>query len=355
MQNMHQSIEKFYKWKTILITGSTGFKWSWLALWLHDMGAHVIGFWLPPATMPNLFSILKLDEQITQIYGDINISEELHSVCERYKPEIIFHLAAQPLVKEGYKRPVYTFMTNAIGTVHILELIRQYEYIKGWVMITTDKVYENLEWMYPYRETDRLAWHDPYSASKAMAELAIRSYQQGFFPNNEKKIISVRAGNVFGGWDWSEDRLIPNIVRALDTHETLQINPKSVRPWQHVLEPLFWYLIGGMKMFEEDSFIGAYNFWPDFSDNLTVKEIVDISFTINGWWKYEEYPESMKWVHEARLLLLDNTKAKTLLEWYPKFSIQEWLTLAFDWYSANREWEDMVAFTRKQIHFFLDK
>ncbi len=346
------NILDFYKWKTILITGSTGFKWSWLALWLHDMGAHVIGFWLPPATMPNLFSILKLDEQITQIYGDINISEDLHSVCETYKPEIIFHLAAQPLVKEGYKRPVYTFMTNAIGTVHILELIRQYDYIKGWVMITTDKVYENLEWMYPYRETDRLAWHDPYSASKAMAELAIRSYQQGFFPNNEKKIIAVRAWNVFGGGDWSPDRLIPNIIRSLESKSTLYINPDSIRPWQHVLEPLYGYMIAGIKMFEADSYIGAYNFWPDFSDNLTIKEIVDISKEFNSELICEPYPDNMKWVHEARRLLLDNTKAKTMLHWHPKLSVKEWLRLTYDWYDAFSRWEDMVDLTKKQIHHF---
>lgn len=355
MQSTHQLISHFYKWKTILVTGSTGFKGSWLSLWLHDMGARVIGFWLPPITTPNLFTTLELDKKIIQVYGDINIPDELSAVCEEYKPELIFHLAAQPLVKEWYKRPVYTFMTNAIGTVHVLELIRQYDYIKWWVMITTDKVYENLEWIYPYRETDRLAWHDPYSASKAMAELAIRSYQQWFFPNNEKKVISVRAGNVFGWGDWSADRLIPNIVRALEKDETLYINPKSVRPWQHVLEPLFWYLIAWMKMFEDDSYVGAYNFWPDFSDNLTVKEIADISFALNKWGKYEEYPEEMKWVHEARLLLLDNTKAKTLLDWYPRFTIEEWLDLAFSWYKAYRDGENMVEFTQKQIHFFTQK
>ncbi len=351
----YQDIVDFYKGKKILITGTTWFKWSWLALWLHNIWAQVIGFWLPPSTTPNLFHILKLDEKIIQVYGDINISDELNAVCEKYKPEIIFHLAAQPLVKEWYKRPVYTFMTNAIWTVHVLELIRQHEYIKGWVMITTDKVYENLEWIYPYRETDRLAWHDPYSASKAMAELAIRSYQQWFFPNHEKKVVAVRAWNVFGGGDWSEDRLIPNIIRSLQNNSTLYINPKAVRPWQHVLEPLYGYMLVGMRMFEDNSFIGAYNFGPDFSDNLTVQEIAEISHEIHKELQYEEYPENISGVHEARLLLLDNTKSKTILHWYPKHSVKEWLKITYDWYSAYSEWKDMDAFTVKQINDFIQK
>jgi len=351
----YQDIVHFYKWKKILITGTTWFKWSWLALWLHTIWADIIGFGLPPVTNPNLFHILKLDEKITQIYGDINISDELNAVCEEYKPEIIFHLAAQPLVKEWYKRPVYTFMTNAIWTVHVLEAIRQHDYIQWWVMITTDKVYENLEWMYPYRETDRLAWHDPYSASKAMAELAIRSYQQWFFPNHEKKIVSVRAGNVFGWWDWSADRLIPNIVRSIESQSVLYINPKSVRPWQHVLEPLYGYMLAGMKIFENDSYIGAYNFGPDFSDNLTVQEIADISLELNPWLRYEEYPDEMKWVHEARLLLLDNTKAKTLLNWYPKLSVKQGLDLTYTWYSSYAQWLDMSEITEQQIQHFINK
>lgn len=352
---MNSVVQKFYKWKTILVTGSTWFKGSWLSLWLTEMGANVIWFWLPPATSPNLFQILRLEERITQVYGDINISDELNFVCDTYKPELIFHLAAQPLVKEWYRRPVYTFMTNAIGSVHVLEMIRQYDFIRGWVMITTDKVYENLEWIYPYRETDRLAWHDPYSASKAMAEIAISSYQKWFFPNNEKKIISVRAGNVFGWWDWSADRLIPNIVRAYTENETLYINPKSIRPWQHVLEPIYGYMLAGMKMFENDIYVWAYNFGPDFSDNLTVKEIVDISFQLNDGWKYAEYPEDMPWVHEARLLLLDNTKAKTMLHWYPRLSIKDWLSQTFDWYNAHKMWEDMLQFSIDQIHEYMHR
>lgn len=352
-QKMYSKVAHFYKWKTILVTWSTWFKWSWLAFWLHKMWAKVIGFGLPPATSPNLFSILELDKYISQVYGDINISDELNAVCETYKPEMIFHLAAQPLVKEGYKRPVYTFMTNAIGTVHILELIRQYDYIKGWVMITTDKVYENHEWMYPYRETDRLAGHDPYSASKAMAELAIRSYQQGFFHDNKKKVVSVRAGNVFGWGDWSADRLIPNIVRAQESELPLYINPISVRPWQHVIEPLYGYLLAWVKMFDDSSFIGAYNFGPDFSDNLTVKEIADISIELKWLTRYENYPEDMVGGHEARLLLLDNTKAKTLLHWYPRFSVREWLRLTFEWYNAHKEARDMSNITHNQIEHFI--
>lgn len=351
---MNFSTLQFYKWKTILITWTTGFKWAWLATWLAKIWANVIGFGLPPETKPNLFDILELKKRITQIYGDINTPQELENACEKHKPELIFHLAAQPLVNEGYKKPVYTFMTNAMWTVNILELIRKYDFIKWWIIITTDKVYENLEWIYPYRETDRLAWHDPYSASKAMAELAIRSYQKWFFANHEKKIVSARAGNVFWWGDWQADRLIPNIIRALEKNETLYINPLSVRPWQHVLEAIFGYMLVWVKMLEKDSFIGAYNFGPNFSDNLTVKEIVDISIELWKEIKYENYPDDVKWNHEARLLLLDNTKAKTMLHWYPKFSVREWLKLTYDWFQAYRDGKNMIIFTENQIEQYIE-
>lgn len=345
-------MSNFYAWKTILITGSTGFKWSWLSLWLHSLGANVIGYSLSPYTEPNLFSILWLDSLINQIYGDINDLWKLQEICNTYQPEIIFHLAAQPLVRESYRDPVWTFQTNVMWTVNILEVIRNTESIKGAVLITTDKVYENLETMRPYLETDRLGGHDPYSTSKAMDELAITSYVRSFFSKWEKKIVSVRAGNVIGGWDWSKDRLIPDIIQAFENWEPVILrNPDSVRPWQHVLEPLSGYLMMGEKIFQDDKYLGSYNFGPDISDTMRVEDIVIKAIETLGKGEYKiQKDESM---HEAGLLLLDNTKAKKLLWWSPKFWIDEALERTFGWYRAYADGEDMRRYSLQEIQTFL--
>ncbi len=344
-------MHNFYSGKTILVTGSTGFKWSWLSLWLHTLGAKVIGYSLPANTSPNLFHILGLEQDITQIYADINDLESLRSVCEEYRPEIVFHLAAQPLVRESYRDPVWTFQTNVMGTVNVLEVIRQTESIQWAVLITTDKVYENLETMYPYLETDRLGGHDPYSTSKAMDELAISSYMKSFFPNGEKKIVSVRAGNVIGGGDWSAERLIPDIIRAFEKWVPVILrNPDSIRPWQHVLEPLSGYLIMGEKIFHDDKYLGAYNFGPDISDTMRVEDIVKKAIQTLGKWEYRiQKDETM---HEAGLLLLDNTKSKELLGWSPRFGIDEALRLTFEWYRAYAAGEDMRKISQEQIGRF---
>jgi CDP-glucose 4,6-dehydratase len=344
----------FYTWKTVLITGSTGFKWSWLALWLHSLGAKVIGYSLPSNTDPSLFNLLKLENDITQIYADINDLESLEWVCREYQPEIVFHLAAQPLVRESYRDPVWTFQTNVMGTVNILEVIRRTESIKWAVLITTDKVYENLETMRPYLETDRLGGYDPYSTSKAMDELAITSYVRSFFSHGEKKIVSVRAGNVIGWWDWSVDRLIPDIIRAFEKWEPVTLrNPDSVRPWQHVLEPLSGYLMMGEKIFQDDKYLGAYNFGPDISDTMRVEDIVKKAIETLGKWEYKiEKDDSM---HEAGLLLLDNTKAKTLLGWSPQFWVDEALQKTLDWYRVYALGEDMKQYSLWEIQNFIMK
>lgn len=344
-------MSNFYTWKTILVTGSTGFKGSWLSLWLHSLGAKVIGYSLPPSTGPSLFLLLWLERLITQVYADINDLSKLQEVCNEYKPEIIFHLAAQPLVRESYRDPVWTFQTNVMGTVNVLEVIRQTESIKWAVLITTDKVYENLETMRPYLETDRLGWHDPYSTSKAMDELVIASYVRSFFAHGEKKIVSVRAGNVIGGGDWSADRLIPDIIRAFDKWEPVTLrNPDSVRPWQHVLEPLSWYLMMGEKIFQDDKYLGSYNFGPDISDTMRVEDIVKkaIETLERGEYKIQK-DESM---HEAGLLLLDNTKAKTLLGWCPQFWVNEALKKTLEWYRAYVDGEDMKKYSLAEIEKF---
>lgn len=345
-------MHNFYRNKTILITGSTWFKGSWLSLWLHFLGAKVIGYSLPPNTSPNLFHILWLGQDITQIYADINDLESLQSVCEEHRPEIVFHLAAQPLVRESYRDPVWTFQTNVMGTVNVLEVIRQTPSIKGAVIITTDKVYENLETMRPYLETDRLGGHDPYSTSKAMDELAITSYVKSFFTHGEKKIVSVRAGNVIGWGDWSAERLIPDIVRAFEKWEPVTLrNPDSIRPWQHVLEPLSGYLMMGEKIFQDDKYLGAYNFGPDVSDTMRVEDIVKKAIQILGKGEYTiQKDESM---HEAWLLLLDNTKSKKLLGWKPRFGIDEALKLTFEWYRAYTDGKDMRKISQGQIERFL--
>ena len=330
----------FYAWKTILVTGSTGFKGSWLSLWLHSLGANVVWYSLPPSTHPNLFSILDLKKNITQIFWDINDISHLQEVCNIYKPEIIFHLAAQPLVRESYRDPVWTFQTNVMGTVNVLEVIRQTESIKWAVLITTDKVYENLETMRPYLETDRLWGHDPYSTSKAMDELVITSYVCSFFPHSEKKIVSVRAGNVIGGGDWSAERLIPDIVRAFEKWESVTLrNPDSIRPWQYVLEPLSWYLMMGERIFQDDKYLWSYNFGPDISDTMRVEDIVKKAIQI--LWKGVYQVQKDESMHEAGLLLLDNTKAKTLLGWSPQFWVDEALNKTFEWYKSYLSGSDM--------------
>jgi CDP-glucose 4,6-dehydratase len=346
-------MSNFYTWKTILVTGSTGFKGSWFSLWLHSLGANVIGYSLAPSSEPNLFSVLWLEDLITQIYADINDLSVLQETCNLYKPEIIFHLAAQPLVRESYRDPVWTFQTNVMWTVNVLEVIRQTESIKWAVLITTDKVYENLETMRPYLETDRLGGHDPYSTSKAMDELAITSYVRSFFSQGEKKIVSVRAWNVIGGGDWSSDRLIPDIIRAFEKWEDVILrNPDSVRPWQHVLEPLSGYLMMGEKIFQGDSYLGAYNFGPEIADTMRVEDIVKKAIEILGNGGYViQKDETM---HEAGLLLLDNTKSKTILGWEPKFGIDEAIWLTFEWYNAYNNKENMREFSLKQIEAFFD-
>ncbi|MDD2870854.1 MAG: CDP-glucose 4,6-dehydratase [Candidatus Gracilibacteria bacterium] len=346
-------MKKFYKNKTILITGTSGFKGSWLAFWLYNLGANVIGYSLKANTSPNNFEILKLENKITQIYGDINDLEKMNEVVERYKPEIIFHLAAQPLVRDSYDNPVYTFQTNVIGTVNVLETIRNNECVKGSILITTDKVYHNNEWIYPYRENDRLGGHDPYSSSKAMCELAIDSYYKSFLQKSNKKIVSVRAGNVIGGGDWSKDRLIPDIIKTILKDEKLIIrNPDSVRPWQYVLEALYGYLIIGTKIFEDDKYLGSYNFGPDLIDNLKVLDIVNESINILGKGSFE-IQKDINNPHEAGLLLLDNTKAKTLLGWKPKYKVDEVLNRTLNWYKDYYEGKNMEKISLDEINMFM--
>jgi len=346
-------MKEFYKWKSILITWSTWFKWSWLSLWLYNLWASVIWYSLKPNTNPNLFDILRLENKITQIYGDINDIEILDKTVKKYKPEIVFHLAAQPLVRESYKNPVYTFQTNAVWTANVMEVIRLNDFLKWAIIITTDKVYENKEWIYPYREDDRLWGFDPYSTSKAMAELVVDSYKKSFLNKLWKKICTARAWNVIWWWDWSEDRLIPDIVKSIMKDEKLFLrNPNSVRPWQYVLEALYWYLIMWEKIFEDDKYCIPYNFWADASDAIRVIDLVEKSIDILWKWSYEINPELNNGMHEAWMLTLDNTKAKTLLNWKPKYKVEETLERTLNWYKIYFNWWDIQKLSIEEINNF---
>lgn len=347
-------MKDFYTWKTILLTGSTWFKWSWLAFRLHSMWAKVIWYALKPHTEPNLFSALWLNDKITQVIGDITDGELLSKTIDEHKPEIVFHLAAQPIVRDSYQDPLYTIKTNALGTTTILEMIRTKECVKWAVLITTDKVYENKERIWPYRENDRLWGFDPYSSSKAMAELAIDSYIKSFFLSAGKKVAVVRAWNVIGGWDRSKDRLIPDIVRSIMQWQKLTLrNPDAVRPWQYMLEALFGYLVIGTKIFENDKYLWAYNFWPDVSDTLKVIDIVTQAIEILWKGEYEIKPETNNNMHEAWLLLLDNTKAKLLLWRTPKYNVQEVLRRTLNFYRAFYANEDIEKLALEEIQQFM--
>lgn len=346
----------FWKEKKVLITGHTGFKGSWLSFWLNFLGAKVCGYSLAPETNPSLFENLKLANLIESHIGDIRDLAKFTEKIKTFQPEIVFHLAAQPLVRRSYREPIETYTTNVIGTVNILEAIRSVDSVKASVIITTDKVYENEERDFGYSENDRLGGFDPYSNSKACAELAISAYRNSFFADGKCLIASARAGNVIGGGDWSEDRLLPDVFRSLIFGEDLLIrNPNAVRPWQHTLEPLNGYMILAEKLFSgRKEFATAWNFGPEDEDAKSVgfvlekiKQIWDEKIS----WKIAEGEHP----HETNLLKLNSTKAKSELGWKPKLSLSEALKLTCDWYKSFKNREDLAEITQKQIEFYTNK
>ena len=327
------SFSGIYKNKTVLVTGNNGFKGSWLCLWLKELGANVIGFAPENSNKESLCNRLNLN--LTQITGDIRNKEMVIEAVSTYKPEIVFHLAAQPIVTRSYKDPSGTFETNVLGTVNILEAVRLSPSVTACVNITTDKVYKNKELSQNgYKETDELGGHDPYSASKACSELVTESYRKSFFSSNDTALIaSARAGNVIGGGDWAEDRLIPDIFRALYKNEKIKLrNPDSIRPWQHVLEPLSGYLLLGAKLLsKEKEFASAWNFGPDEGSTVRVEDII---LAIQKHWKELAYyvESSAKIVHETNMLSLDCTKAKKQLQWMPVWDIHKTIEKTTKWY-----------------------
>lgn len=338
MVNFEQLFEGVYKGKNVLLTGHTGFKGSWLALWLEQMGANVFGYSLENTDQHHLDY---LDVNIQQNINDIRDIDELERYFEEVQPEIVFHLAAQALVRPSYDNPVETFSTNVMGTLHIYEACRKTPSVKAIVNVTSDKCYENKEWTWGYRENEAMGGYDPYSASKGCAELLTASYRNSYFNNKDYGtkhnvlIASGRAGNVIGGGDWAVDRLIPDIVKATSKEEAVLIrNPKATRPWQHVLEPLSGYLTLGWKLLKQDvSVAEGWNFGPDLDSNLQVGDIVTLS---NSYWDSIkiEFSKNTEEHHEANLLMLDCSKANKLLKWKAVWGIDQTIDKTINWYKA---------------------
>ncbi len=366
MENMVESVlfnelKKTYHEKKIFLTGHTGFKGAWLLKTLTLLGAQVKGYALEPQTENDLFCLINGTQICDSVFADLRDKKRLQDEILNFQPDFIFHLAAQPLVRLSYEIPSETFEVNAIGTAYVLDAIRLLDKKCDAVLITTDKVYHNNEWLYPYRETDRLGGYDPYSASKACTELVIDSYRNSFFNTknydiHKKGIAVARAGNVIGGGDWSRDRLIPDIVRAFIANETITIrNPKSVRPWQHVLEPVIGYLTLGMYLSQKPTqYAQAYNFGPQSEDALSVAEMLDLAIANWGSGTFQVHQESNQ-LHEAGLLKLDISKVAAALCWHPKMNATQTVDFTLSWYKEFiRNKEGISIFTDKQIALFLN-
>ena len=324
---------KYYKGKRVLITGHTGFKGSWLAYILDSIGAEIKGYSLEPNTEPSLFKSLSFSKKFNSIIGDIRDKEKFKETVQKFNPEFIFHLAAQPLVLESYNNPKDTFDTNFTGTLNLLEILRELDLSIQIVFITTDKVYENLELGVPFVEKDKLGGKDPYSASKSASEILIDSYNKSFFKDSNINIATARAGNVIGGGDWSENRLIPDIIKAKQQNKSLIIrSPKAIRPWQHVLEPLFGYLMLGVALKKNpEKYSSSWNFGPEIGDTKTVEEIINFGkiSKIVGEVVYEE-----SFLVEAQSLKLNITKAKKELSFNPVWKSEQAIKATFGWYNS---------------------
>lgn len=356
----YQHLTQYYRNKRVFLTGHTGFKGSWLLYWLHMLGADVKGYALPPAHELDLYNVIQGDRLCQSIIGDIRDRDLLMKEIRDFRPDVVLHLAAQPLVRLSYDIPADTFAVNAIGTAYVLDGVRQLENPCTTILVTTDKVYENKEWHYPYRESDRLGGYDPYSASKACAELVISSYRNSFFNNaylskHGKAIASARAGNVIGGGDWSKDRIIPDLVRALTNDEPVSVrNPHAIRPWQHVLEPLGGYLHLGTKMMDDPAaFSESWNFGPHAEDNLTVEELVNIGLEVWGSGSYRR-SEAIGQPHEAGLLKLDISKTVNALHWKPKYTAKTSIFDTLDWYKQTHLGHSGIELVERQIKSFIN-
>lgn len=343
MTNSANPISNFWRGKRVLLTGHTGFKGAWMALWLHRLGAQVTGSSLAPATTPNLFGLAGIETVTDSHFCDIRDANAVVELVNKVQPEIVFHLAAQALVHAGYRDPLTTFATNIQGTANMLDALRSLDSVRAVVAITTDKVYKNLEQPYPYREVDALGGHDPYSASKAAAEIVIASYRDSYLTAKGIAVASARAGNVIGGGDWSADRLIPDAVRAWNANQPLQIRrPQAIRPWQHVLEPLAGYIKLAEQLWQQPTLAGAYNFGPQTHEAATVREVVQLAGNAYGMGQVA-WGDGADGPHEAGWLALEIAKARNVLGVAPRWSLAESVRRTMHWYRQARDGADAFA------------
>ena len=351
--NMHKVLHSF-QGKRVLITGHTGFKGSWLTFLLKELGAEVAGYALPPDPGPSHFAFLGLESKINHITGDICDANDLNSAIRAFEPEIIFHLAAQALVKKSYADPAITFETNVIGSVNLLDAVRECSTVRSLVYVTSDKCYENREWVWGYREHDQLGGHDPYSASKASAEILFSAYARSFFSSLPRLgAATARAGNVIGGGDWAADRIVPDCIRAIESKLPIKLrNPEATRPWQHVLEPLCGYLVLASKLYDQPKqFDGSWNFGPSTSKVRTVHDVAKCIIQTLGRGSIE-IGESRNEQHEANLLQLNCDKARQKLGWQPRWGVEKTFSATAEWYKAYMAGGNMEDISRAQLQEF---
>lgn len=342
-----------WRGKRVLLTGHTGFKGAWLSLWLQRLGAHVTGLSLSPSTTPNLFSLADVTAVCDHRVIDVRDARAVREVVDAARPEVVLHLAAQALVRRSYGEPLDTFATNVMGTAHVLDALRGSVDVRVVVVITTDKVYRNHEWPWPYREGDALGGHDPYSASKAACELVVDSYRAAFLAAQGVRIATARAGNVIGGGDWSEDRLIPDAVRAWSKGAMLDVRrPQGIRPWQHVLEPLSAYLTLAEHLWDNDDGVGAWNFGPETHEAATVRTVVELAQKAWGGGDVR-WGDGTAGPHEAGWLALEVAKSRTVLGVRPRWSLHEAVTRTLRWYRAQHDGADARALCMADLDAFV--
>lgn len=347
----------FWRGKRVFLTGHTGFKGGWLALWLKQMGAVVHGYSLQPPTVPNLFTLANVEGAVAHQIGDIRDAKTLTDAVQNFKPDIVLHLAAQPILRLSYDEPVETYSTNVMGTVNVLEAVRTTPSAQVTLVITTDKCYENREQIWPYREGDPMGGHDPYSSSKGYAELVVSSYGHSYFNKGERVVASARAGNVIGGGDWARDRLMTDIIAAVARGQKPVIrNPGAIRPWQHVLEPLSGYLRAVEVLWEKrGTHAEAWNFGPESESEVCVGDVANTVCELWGFKAGLEITPDARRLHEATLLRLDSSKARIELGWRPRLTLREALSMTVEWFKAQQASANMNAFTTAQILAYQDK